>query len=111
MTLSSRPLLSNGLIASKANPGWSTIGFASLLIATVHYMVEAGGFFGIDLSKYLPYNLTRTWHLQAAIFFVSEWLLVFATGISLVLLWLDLRDALEKSGTDAEPVAEIAPAE
>ena len=27
--------------------------------ATVHYMVEAGGFFGIDLPKYLPYNLTR----------------------------------------------------
>ncbi len=39
--------------------------------ATVHYMVEAGGFFGIDLPKYLPYNLTRTWHLQLAIFFVS----------------------------------------
>ena len=39
--------------------------------ATVHYMVEAGGFFGIDLPKWLPYNLTRTWHLQMAIFFVA----------------------------------------
>ena len=39
--------------------------------ATVHYMVETGGFFGIDLPKYLPYNLTRTWHLQMAIFFVA----------------------------------------
>ena len=27
--------------------------------ATVHYMVEAGGFFGIDLPRWLPYNLTR----------------------------------------------------
>ena len=39
--------------------------------ATVHYMVETGGFFGIDLPKLLPYNLTRTWHLQMAIFFVA----------------------------------------
>ena len=39
--------------------------------ATVHYMVEAGGFFGIDLPKWLPYNLTRTWHLQLAIFVVA----------------------------------------
>ncbi len=39
--------------------------------ATVHYMVEAGGFFGIDLPRWLPYNLTRTWHVQLAIFFVA----------------------------------------
>jgi nitric oxide reductase subunit B len=39
--------------------------------ATVHYMVEASGFFGIDLPRLLPYNLTRTWHLQMAIFFVA----------------------------------------
>ena len=34
-------------------------------------MVEDGGFFGIDLPRLLPYNLTRTWHLQLAIFFVA----------------------------------------
>jgi len=39
--------------------------------ATVHFMVEEGGFFGIDLPRLLPYNLTRTWHLQMAIFFVA----------------------------------------
>lgn len=39
--------------------------------ATVHYMVEASGFFGIDLPRWLPYNLTRTWHVQLAIFFVA----------------------------------------
>jgi nitric oxide reductase subunit B len=39
--------------------------------ATVHYMVEAGGFFGIDLPRWLPYNLSRTWHLQLAIFVVA----------------------------------------
>lgn len=39
--------------------------------ATAHYHAETGGFFGLDLAKLLPYNLTRTWHLQLALFFVS----------------------------------------
>ena len=39
--------------------------------ATAHYHAETGGFFGFDLPQWLPYNLTRTWHLQLAIFFVS----------------------------------------
>jgi len=38
--------------------------------ATAHYHAETGGFFGIDLAQWLPYNLTRTWHLQLALFFV-----------------------------------------
>lgn len=39
--------------------------------ATAHYHAETGGFFGLDLAQLLPYNLTRTWHLQLALFFVS----------------------------------------
>jgi nitric oxide reductase subunit B len=39
--------------------------------ATAHYHAETGGFFGLDLAQWLPYNLTRTWHLQLALFFVS----------------------------------------
>ncbi|MEO6809414.1 MAG: cbb3-type cytochrome c oxidase subunit I [Isosphaeraceae bacterium] len=39
--------------------------------ATVHYHVESGGFYGLDLARWLPYNLARAWHLQLAIFFVS----------------------------------------
>jgi nitric oxide reductase subunit B len=50
--------------------------------ATVHYHAESGGFFGIDLAKYLPYNLTRTWHLQLGLFFVVASFL--AAGIFLV---------------------------
>ena len=41
----------------------------------------------------------------------GEWLLVIATGISLVLLWRNVRDTPEKSGKDAGPVADAAPAE
>ncbi|MHB1423745.1 MAG: nitric-oxide reductase large subunit [Gemmataceae bacterium] len=39
--------------------------------ATAHYHAETGGFFGLDLAQLLPYNLTRTWHLQLALFFVT----------------------------------------
>jgi nitric oxide reductase subunit B len=37
-----------------------------------HYHVEQGGFYGFDLSKLLPYNLSRMWHLQLALFFVAS---------------------------------------
>jgi nitric oxide reductase subunit B len=39
--------------------------------ATAHYHAETGSFFGLDLPQLLPYNLSRTWHLQLAIFFVA----------------------------------------
>ena len=54
--------------------------FAGGLIA--HYRAEPNGFYGIDLSKILPYNIARTWHLQIAIFWVSASYL--ATGIFLL---------------------------
>ncbi len=40
--------------------------------ANAHYHVEPGGFYGINLGEWLPYNLTRTWHLQLALFFVAS---------------------------------------
>ncbi len=46
-------------------------GAQSLLgAATEHYRADVTSFFGIDLAKLLPYNLTRTWHLQLALFWV-----------------------------------------
>jgi hypothetical protein len=39
----------------------------------------------------------------------GEWLLMIATGISLVLLWLDIRDSQEQSAQDADTA--IAPGE
>jgi len=39
--------------------------------ALAHYRVEPGGFYGFDLSRWLPYNLLRTWHLQLAIFWMA----------------------------------------
>ncbi|MHC1769110.1 MAG: nitric-oxide reductase large subunit [Verrucomicrobiia bacterium] len=36
-----------------------------------HYHVEPEGFYGINIARWLPYNLSRMWHLQLALFFVS----------------------------------------
>ncbi|MEN6626333.1 MAG: cbb3-type cytochrome c oxidase subunit I [Candidatus Sumerlaeia bacterium] len=40
--------------------------------ANAHYHVEPGGFYGFNLSGILPYNLTRMWHLQLALFFTAS---------------------------------------
>jgi nitric oxide reductase subunit B len=46
---------------------------------TAHYGVEGSGFYGLDLSSILPYSLSRTWHVQLAIFWIAtSWL---ATGL------------------------------
>ncbi len=48
-------------------------------IVTAHYGVEGQSFYGIPLAKYLPYAVTRTWHLQLGIFWIATaWL---ATGL------------------------------
>src|SRR5262249_48492489 len=35
---------------------------------TAHYGVEGDGLYGIPLSRWLPYSVTRTWHLQLGLF-------------------------------------------
>jgi nitric oxide reductase subunit B len=48
-------------------------------VVTAHYGVEGSGFYGFPLAEYLPYAVTRTWHLQLAIFWIAtSWL---ATGL------------------------------
>lgn len=50
-------------------------------IVTVHYTVEGQAFFGFEISKFLPYSVTRTWHTQLAVFWIAAtWL---ATGLFL----------------------------
>ncbi|WP_130907726.1 MULTISPECIES: nitric-oxide reductase large subunit [unclassified Pseudomonas] len=39
--------------------------------ATAHYTVEGQDFYGLPLSKWFPYSLTRTWHLQSAMFWIA----------------------------------------
>ncbi len=44
-------------------------------VFTAHYFVEATGFYGIDIRDILPTTITRSWHLQLAIFWIATaWL-------------------------------------
>ena len=46
---------------------------------TAHYTVEGDSFFGIPIAEYLPYAVTRTWHIQTALFWIATAFL--ATGL------------------------------
>lgn len=48
-------------------------------IITAHYTVEGQALYGIPLAQWLPYSISRTWHIQIAIFWIAtSWL---ATGL------------------------------
>ena len=48
-------------------------------VVTAHYGVEGQTFYGLALSDWLPYSLSRTWHVQIGIFWIAtSWL---ATGL------------------------------
>lgn len=49
---------------------------------TAHYTVEGQHFYGIEISKWFPYSLTRTWHIQSALFWIATGFL--AAGLFLV---------------------------
>lgn len=38
---------------------------------TAHYTVEGQEFFGIPIARYLPYAVSRTWHVQAGMFWIA----------------------------------------
>ncbi|MCA9251308.1 MAG: nitric-oxide reductase large subunit [Phycisphaerales bacterium] len=44
-------------------------------VITAHYGVEGDGFYGLPLSDWLPYSVTRTWHIQIGLFWIATaWL-------------------------------------
>ncbi len=48
-------------------------------VVTAHYGVEGQALYGFPLSNWLPYSISRTWHVQIAIFWIAtSWL---ATGL------------------------------
>src|SRR6516162_2685651 len=66
------------LTPAQRSTAWYWFAVTALLLvqtllggATTHYHADDGSFFGFDLAQVLPYNLTRTWHLQLALFVVS----------------------------------------
>ena len=58
---------------------WVVTGLILLQIlmgaVTAHYGVEGQGFYGLNLDAILPYSISRTWHVQLAIFWIATaWL-------------------------------------
>lgn len=44
-------------------------------VITAHYGVEGDGFYGFPLSEWLPYSVSRTWHVQMGLFWIATaWL-------------------------------------
>jgi nitric oxide reductase subunit B len=44
-------------------------------VITAHYGVEGDAFYGIPLSRWLPYSVARTWHVQLGLFWIATaWL-------------------------------------
>jgi nitric oxide reductase subunit B len=44
-------------------------------VITAHFGVEGDGFYGVPLSRWLPYVITRTWHTQLGILWIATaWL-------------------------------------
>ncbi len=72
------PLMQIGLTPSQKALGKYLFVVMALFVAqvllggfTAHYTIEGQKFYGIDVSQWFPYSLTRTWHLQLAIFWIA----------------------------------------
>ncbi|MCO6512148.1 MAG: cbb3-type cytochrome c oxidase subunit I, partial [Aridibacter famidurans] len=67
-------------------------------VITTHYGVEGHGFYGIPLSDYLPYVVTRTWHVQLGIFWIATaWL---AAGLFIGPFISGFEPKFQKLGVD-----------
>ena len=67
-------------------------------VVTAHYGVEGGGFYGIPLSRWIPYVLSRTWHVQLGIFWIATaWL---AAGLYIVPVVCGYEPKHQKLGVD-----------
>jgi nitric oxide reductase subunit B len=38
---------------------------------TAHYTVEGQAFYGFPLAEWIPYSLSRTWHIQTGVFWIA----------------------------------------
>ncbi len=67
-------------------------------VITAHYGVEGNGFYGLPLAEILPYSISRTWHIQLAIFWIAtSWL---ATGLFIAPAVSGKEPKFQKLGVD-----------
>jgi len=70
---------------------------------TAHYAVEGHGFYGFNLSEWLPYSVARTWHTQLGVFWIATaWL---ATGLYVAPAISGHEPKFQKLGVDVLYVA------
>ncbi len=70
----------------------------TLGVVTAHYGVEGLAFYGFPLADFLPYSITRTWHVQLAIFWIAtSWL---ATGLYIAPAVSGKEPKFQKIGVD-----------
>ncbi len=72
------PVLAVGLTASQRALGKYLLLVIALFVfqvfiggLTAHYTTEGQSFYGLPLSRWFPYALTRTWHLQSALLWIA----------------------------------------
>ncbi|MGD0338756.1 MAG: nitric-oxide reductase large subunit [Bacteroidota bacterium] len=63
----------------------------ALGVVTAHYSVEGNALYGIPLSKWLPYVITRTWHTQLGIFWIATAWLAAGLYIAPIVSGIELR--------------------
>jgi len=67
-------------------------------VITAHYGVEGNGFYGLNLDRILPYSVSRTWHVQLAIFWIATaWL---ATGLYIAPAVSGVEPKFQKAGVN-----------
>lgn len=72
------PILSIGLTPSQQAVGKYLFVVMALFVFqvfiggfTAHYTIEGQSFYGIHVSQWFPYSLSRTWHIQSAILWIA----------------------------------------
>jgi nitric oxide reductase subunit B len=67
------------LTPSQRATAWYFLVVAGLFLAqgllgglNAHYHVEPDSFYGLPVDEWIPYNLSRMWHLQLALFFTTS---------------------------------------
>jgi nitric oxide reductase subunit B len=67
-------------------------------VVTAHYGVEGDGFYGFPLSDWLPYSVSRTWHVQIGLFWIATaWL---AAGLFIGPLVSDHEPKFQRLGVN-----------
>lgn len=67
-------------------------------VITAHYGVEGTALYGLPLAQWLPYSLTRTWHVQLGMFWIATaWL---AAGLCLAPLLTGYEPRFQRLGVN-----------